>query len=203
MKNKILAWHWVKDDCTLIDGSPLVWHEEPVHKGELVMCQSGYHASFRALDALQYAPGSICCRVEIGGKFILDTDKLVAKKLTVLWAVDAKKILREFARWCALQVIHLWDAPECVRKYLETGDESLRFIAEAAAWAAAWATAWATARATAWDAAWATARATAWDAARAAAWDAARAAAWATAREAQNNKLEEMLEEEWENQWKA
>ena len=40
---------------------------------------------------------------------------------------------REFARWCALQVIHLWDCPEIVRLYLETGDESIR----AAAWVAA------------------------------------------------------------------
>jgi len=102
MKNKILAWHWVKDDCTLIDGSPLVWHEEPVHKGELVMCQSGYHASFRALDALQFALGSVCCRVAIEGEFLTDKDKLVAERRTVLWAVDAEKVLREFARWCAL-----------------------------------------------------------------------------------------------------
>ena len=138
MKNKILAYHWVKDDCTLRDGSPLVWHDELAHKGELVMCRSGYHASIRALDALQNAPGSVCCRVEIGGKYIVDTDKLVAEKRTVLWAVDAEKILHEFARWCALQVIHLWDAPECVRKFLETGDESLCNAAMDAAWAAAW-----------------------------------------------------------------
>jgi hypothetical protein len=46
-------------------------------------------------------------------------------------------MLREFARWCALQVIHLWDAPDVVRQYLETGDESLRAAARAATRAAA------------------------------------------------------------------
>lgn len=40
---------------------------------------------------------------------------------------------RAWARWCALQVIGLWNAPEIVRQYLETGDESIR----AAAWDAA------------------------------------------------------------------
>lgn len=66
-----------------------------------------------------------------------------------------KEALREFARWCALQVIDKWDAPVSVREYLETGNESLREdarslaelaeipeeqgAAEAAAEAAAWA----------------------------------------------------------------
>jgi len=31
-----------------------------------------------------------------------------------------------FSRWCALQVVHLWDCPDEVRRYLETGDESIR-----------------------------------------------------------------------------
>ena len=46
-------------------------------------------------------------------------------------------MLREFARWCALSVIDKWDAPEIVRRYLETGDESIRAAAIAAASAAA------------------------------------------------------------------
>ena len=45
-----------------------------------------------------------------------------------MWSVatfDATDLLREFARWCALQAINKWDAPDVVREYLETGDESL------------------------------------------------------------------------------
>jgi hypothetical protein len=52
--------------------------------------------------------------------------------------------LRDFARWCALQVLHLWDAPDIVVEYLKTGNEDLRkkakhdalAVANAAAYAA-------------------------------------------------------------------
>ncbi len=118
-----------------------------------------------------------------------------------------------FARWCALSVIHLWDAPKVVKDYLTSGDESLRAAARAAARAAraaardAMAAAWDAARAAraaamaAWDAARAALAAidaarAAWDAARAAAW-AARAAAWAAAlaaSDAQKAKLIEIME---------
>ena len=102
--------------------------------------------------------------------------------------------LPEFARWCALQVIHLWDAPPVVREFLETGKEELRDAARdtarAAASDAAWAAASDAARA-AMAAAWA-AWAAASVAARDAAWAAARAAR-DTAREAQNNKLLELI----------
>ena len=45
-----------------------------------------------------------------------------------------KNKCREFACWCALQVIDKWDAPDVVREYLETGDEEIR----SAAWSVAW-----------------------------------------------------------------
>ena len=47
--------------------------------------------------------------------------------------IDARGIFYSFARQCALDVIHLWDAPDVVRRYLETGDESIRAAARAAA----------------------------------------------------------------------
>lgn len=103
-----------------------------------------------------------------------------------LWVVLREEILpewflREFTRWCALRVIHLWDAPDVVKQYLETGDETLREAAGAAAGAAAWDAVGNAvgnaARAAAWAAAWAAARA----AARGDAGGAARAATWAAA----------------------
>ena len=48
-------------------------------------------------------------------------------------------MLRAFARQCALDVIHLWNAPQVVRDYLTTGDESLRDAAGNAAYAAVYA----------------------------------------------------------------
>ena len=58
-----------------------------------------------------------------------------------VWAVTrflSKEEKRYFARWCALQVIHLWNCPDVVKQYLETGDEGLRDAAWYAAWNAAW-----------------------------------------------------------------
>ena len=153
-----------------------------------VLCESGLHASKRLIDALRYAPGPILCKVELGGTIIFGDDKVVATERTVVAMADVSEILRKFARLCALDVIHLWEAPEVVRKFLKTGDESLR----AAAWAAARDAAWGAARDAAWAAAWDAARdavravaaarnaARDADAAVAAAWDAARDAARAT-----------------------
>ena len=160
-------------------GETLAVHAKPV------LCSVGLHASAKLWDALGYANGErlALCRVTLGGTVLYDTDKSVANERTVIAMLDANatdKLLRDFARWCALQVIHLWDAPDIVRQYLETGDESLRAAARDAARAAAWAAAKAAARDAAWAAAWAAAG----DAARAAARDAAGAAARAAARDA-------------------
>ena len=127
-----------------------------------------------------------------------------------LWCLRAsdapKDIMRLFARLCALDVIHLWDAPSLVRQYLETGDESLREKAgaasKAAAWdssagAAAWAAAWAASKAAAWnvskDAAWTASKAAAWAAAWTASKAAAWTAAWAAARELQTKRFVELF----------
>ena len=70
-----------------------------------------------------------------------------------LWCLRAvnghEKEIRRFACQCALDVIHLWNAPPIVKRYLKTGNEKLRAAAGDAAWAAAGAAAWAAARAAA------------------------------------------------------
>jgi hypothetical protein len=175
---EVTAWHFAGK--ALRDGRPLPADGEwLIHDGpEVVMCETGLHASRRVIDALQYAPGPTVCRVTC--RRIVDeykNDKLVCWERRIDWRIEnADDLLRAFARKAALSVIHLWDAPAIVRQYLETGDESIR----AAAWAAAW------------------------DAARDAAWDAARDAAWDAARAAKltefNTLLEQMLIEEHERQ---
>ena len=170
-----LAWHFVSADRRLRDGSPLVVGEWLEYSGPLVLCKGGLHASTRAIDALQYAPGPIACLVEVGGAVVRGADKIVCSRRPPLWAIDATHALRLFARQCALDVAHPRDCPGIVREYLETGDETKR------------------------DDAWAAARDDAWAAARAAAWYAAGAdgaaalAAWAAARERQNADLESLL----------
>jgi hypothetical protein len=181
------GWHFVGD--TLRDGSPVpedgVWLE---HEGPIEICVSGLHFSPHPFDALQYAPGPVLCRVEVESVVAREDDKAVCRRRKIIERHDMKDDLRRFARECALDVIHLWDAPAVVRTYLETGDESMRAAARDAAWAA-WHAAWDAARAArdaagaaawaAWHAAWVAAR----DAAGAAARDAAWAAAWDAQRE--------------------
>jgi hypothetical protein len=169
------AWHFT--GATLRDGRPIPpVGEWLIHEGEAEMCVSGLHASVRILDALNYAPGTAIHRVECDDIVEQQGDKLLCRcrKITAsLTEEQGEKILREFARYCARSVLHLWEAPDVVKRYLRTGDESLRAAAWAAAWDAARAAAWDAARAAAWDAARAAAGDAAWDAARAAAWDAA------------------------------
>ena len=183
----MLAWYFSTADKKLQHGDGREIAKGRTHKveGKLALCSHGLHASVRPIDALQYAPGPILWRVKLGGEILKGEDKLCASARTYLWGFDATAMLREFARKCALDVIHLWNAPEVVKTYLTTGDESLRAAARDAAWAAARAAAWDAAWAAAWDAAWAAARA----AARAAAWD----AAWDAARDAQNRRLLAMI----------
>lgn len=120
------AWHFIRNDWTTGEG------QLPVHVGEtlrveppLSLCERGLHASLDPLHALHYAPGPVVCRVEVGGEIVQGGDKLCATERTVLWAYDATDVLRHFARLCALDVVHLWDAPEVVLRYLKTGDESM------------------------------------------------------------------------------
>ena len=180
-----LAWHWTGD--TLRDGRALPAIGETLrYDGPIVICTSGLHASERILDALQYAPGPIVHRVKCSEREEWHKDKFVCRERTILWSHRCSDdLLRGFARAQARSVLHLWDAPEIVRHYLEIGDENIRAAAGAAAWAAAGTAAWAAAGAAAWAAAgvaaWAAARDAAGAAARAAAGAAAGAAAWAAA----------------------
>jgi hypothetical protein len=143
-------------------------------EGDLVICERGLHASREPFDALQYAPGPWLHLVDCSGIEHEHDDKLVCHRRRSIARFDATDILRALARHCALDVIHLWDAPQIVREYLETGDENKRAAAGAAVWAAG-------------------------DAARAAgaAWDAAGDAARAAAGAAQKTKFREMVDAEF------
>lgn len=131
----MIGYHFTSE--TLRNGQPIPpvgeWLE---HAGPVEPCQSGLHASEHPCDALQYAPGPLLHRVELEGDLVSHgdpPDKWCGRRRRILATIDATELLRAFARWCASSVVHLWDAPEVVRRYLETGDESLR----AAAWSAA------------------------------------------------------------------
>ena len=202
----MIAYHFVNKK--LRDGRPIPKDGEwLVHKGELKMCASGLHASLHPFDALQHAPGNTLCLVEVDGKIIYGDDKLVAEKRMITRRFDAEALLFKFARDCALSVIHLWDAPEVVKEFLTTGNETLRDAARSAAWDAtgaraaaaagyaAWTAAKAATGAAARDAASRTARSAAWDAARAATGARAAAAAWDAAREKQRVDFKQVIDD--------
>ena len=172
-----LYWHFLREERHMRYPPylPVVAGETYRVTGPLVLCQNGLHASLRALDALEYAPGSIVCRVLLGDEVIHDGDKVCARERTVLWMADAAPVLHEFACLVAEQVLALAAAhgypsdPRSTaaitakRAWLrgELSDPSLDRTRDEA-----WATVWALVRRPEWDEAWAAARAAAWSAAR-------------------------------------
>jgi hypothetical protein len=133
-------YHFTGD--TLRDGQPIPpIGEWLTFDGEPEPCECGLHASPTAFDALRYAPGTKLHKVHLGGEIKEHgdpVDKFAAQKRKIIASIDAEKICWAFARRVALDVIHLWDAPDVVKQYLETGDESLRYAAFSAAYAAAY-----------------------------------------------------------------
>lgn len=173
-----LAWHFLRPNGKLRDGKEAVLGKTYRVDPPLVLCEVGLHFSYRALDAVSYSESSIVTLVKVGGTVVMGDDKGCCSERTIVAGpVNAESTLHEFARWCALQVIHLWNCPPIVKEYLETGKEELRVAA------------WAAARDVARIAARVAARAAAWGVARDVAWDVARVAAY----QKYNDHLEAML----------
>lgn len=167
----MLGWHFLKEDRRLgyEDGRLVEAGKTYRAKGKLLLCENGMHASARILDALQYAPGAICCRVELVGRVVEDKDKAVGRARRVIAMVDATKTLHGFACLCAEDALRLVDSPD---------PRSIAAIQAKRDWLAGKIS----------DAELAAARAAAWAAVRDAAWDATRAA--------QDKRLTEMIERE-------
>ena len=136
----MLGWHFTS--TALRDGTPLPaineWH---VYEGRsIVRCVYGLHASEHPFDALRYAPGNLLHRVELVDDLLPHgdpVDKYVGRRRRIIASIDAEQLLFAFARWCALQVVDNWPAPQVVKDWLETGDPELQSAAWSAAWSAA------------------------------------------------------------------
>jgi len=70
------------------------------------------HGSVNIIDALKYASGPICCRVDITGDLSVDSDKIAGRSRKVLWMVDATSVLHEFACRCAEDALTLICNPD-------------------------------------------------------------------------------------------
>lgn len=192
MTEKINAWWFAaRDTLPHGDGRQITIGETHSVGGKIEICRNGLHASRTPFDALSYSTGPYLYKVQSWGSVKEEKDKLVSRYRKYVAVRDVTDLLRKFACEQALSVIHLWDAPEIVRKYLESGDETLRAAARDAARVAA--------SDAALDAAWDAARDAAWDAAWDATWEAARVAARVAARDAHLQKaaahFNEMIDE--------
>jgi len=93
------AWHFLRDDGRAQHGLLGVIEVGKTYKvkGKPIPCYHGLHASTRLIDALDYAGGSLLCRVEMGGEIAKDSDKVCAQERTVIWMMDISTILHNFA----------------------------------------------------------------------------------------------------------
>ena len=145
-------WHFAK----IKDGQPVMRNGKLIEIGKTYrviknkLCEYGFHGSKNILDALKYAPGEWLSIRKITGNVLIGDDKVCGKKCVHVIGFDATDILREFARKCALDDIHLWDAPAIVKEYLETGKDELRAAAYSAAYSAACSAAYSAAYSAAW-----------------------------------------------------
>ena len=167
----ILAWHFSNGKEAYGKHRKTVAGKTHTVTGRVALCERGLHGSVRAIHALNYAPYNTVQveRVRLSGTIVADTDKHVATERTYLAVANCERLFHEFACWCAERVL------KAERKAGREPDPR--------SWAAIWVKRqWLQGKATDEELA----------AARAAAGDAA-GAAWDAARDAQNKKLEAML----------
>ena len=118
------------------------------HKGKLEMCESGFHASERILDAMEYTNLEELALVEVKGKYLKQDDKqcweyMRIKKLYRWTKADSVSL----AIYAAELVLDIYEkkypddkrprkAIEAAKKVLKNDNEENRAAAEAAAGAA-------------------------------------------------------------------
>lgn len=93
----LIAYHFVADK--LRDGRPIPPDGEwLIHDGPVEICRSGLHASWRASDALRYAPGLTLCLVEVGEPHESHRDKFVCSRRRITRRFDATELAIDFLR---------------------------------------------------------------------------------------------------------
>lgn len=107
-RKKGKAWHWLAREGRLSTGDQVHVGGWVTFNGDAVICKSGLHASWRAVDAMKYAQGPWLCRVEVDDVADEQLDKLVAHRRRILWQVDATDALKLCVRdlaWAAIDYV--------------------------------------------------------------------------------------------------
>ena len=186
-------WHF----CRIVDGRPVLRDGTPAaevghverYNGKPVMCATGLHASRRALDAIDMAPGPWIRLVSLGGQQIHNVSKSCATERHIIASADATSALHELVCVTSEAALLLadvddpvcWRAIEAKRAWMR-GECSDADLAAAAAASAIGGRKFGAARAVAsWYASWDAAIAASWAASSDAAMAAPRAAVAAAA----------------------
>ena len=215
------AFHFLRADLTAGFGAEPPWKrgERREIKGDIALCERGYHSAPSWYDALQYAPGPVACIVQIGGQIERDDTKAVSQVRKLVRYKNVERELRLFAisearwallaerkagrepdkrSWEALRVARLYAAGKATAAQLGAAESATwsaaRSAAESATWSAARSAARSAAESAAWSAAESAARSAAESAARSAAWSAAESAARSAAWSRQKRKLQRILD---------
>jgi hypothetical protein len=125
--NKRLRKGSEHEDIEVVPGLKLVFDGEPV------LGERGFHASERPLDALYHAPSDAewLCGVRLSGTIIHGAGKSVATERTVVWMLNVRKLLVEFALWNAEQAF------EAIRKIgIEPDERSIESVRVLRLWLA-------------------------------------------------------------------
>lgn len=97
--DSVLAWRFLPMNRRLaID-------QAVVKAGDIYSGTEGIDACERAIDAIDYAPGPMLCRVRVSGDITRNRRKVVGRLFDVLWIADARWELRAFALWCGEWVL--------------------------------------------------------------------------------------------------
>jgi hypothetical protein len=139
-------------------------------------CKEGREWAYKQHPLKSKAPMS-----EIYPLLIDAPDESWMSWVATLPGVLSYDVVREFSRWCALQVVHLWDAPTVTKWWIKTGNENLIDASASATYKLGWDSSWSHA----WNAALVTHESNV----RYAAFAAARCSAYYITRDTQNKKL--------------
>jgi hypothetical protein len=167
-----LAWHFLKDDWRAASGDESAWTigERREVAGPIRLCARGYLYCDHPSDALEFAVGHVCCRVEVEDGDVDYNGKGVSSWRRLIAGANVESELRLFAVECAERALtrereqgrephaDSWRACEVARGYAmseATADEmsAAESAARSAARSAAESAAWSAARSAAWSAA--------------------------------------------------